>query len=94
MNKEDLAGWLNHHITREVFKYLDDYAAEEVKSFGTQDCKGLSSNDVSRLQAENFGLCVAVERIINISIEDVDAFYNPEKEDTDETVQQTGDPSY
>lgn len=86
MNKEDLNSWRHNPTTVAVIKYLDDYAMELARNLATKDFGNLSASEVAREQAQIFGMCSAFSDIANLEFEDVDRFYNPEKEEKDEEV--------
>ncbi len=90
MNKEDLDGWRNHPVTQEVFKYLRDYANELAQDLATKNFGELPSDVVAREQAHTFGGCSVLNEIVNIDIEQIDNFYNTEREEEYEEIQQTG----
>lgn len=70
-------------MTRELFRYLNDYATELAKQHVMSSYTGLPSADVAREQAYAHGVCTAFNEIVEIEYDQIHNFYNSEKEEED-----------
>ena len=88
MNEEDYSAWRGHPITREMFRYYKDYAAEIGRIHATEDYGGKSSDEVARIQAQTYGMCSVYEDLVELTADDINNFYKIEAEN--EEIQQAG----
>jgi len=78
MKKEDFDEWLENPITEEVFQYWRDSAIGEAEHLRDQLIDGVLLTYIE--QAKIATVHATLERITEIDFEDVDTFYNGDRE--------------